>query len=161
MALSGMKGKVFINPGPCDTSGSSTSGAPNGGDQVTQFVIEDSVQIDEFGTDESDGWQDNCAGTRKVQITLEAMAGSGTRLIYAGQVVSLELYSFGMECGNPASGNATVQRISYTTDIRTGKPVSYTATLASKGSWSGLGEGKWGGFECGCEDDTGDVSSSS
>jgi hypothetical protein len=163
MAISGMKGKVYYDLGSCPTydldtgvwtiDASSTLAYP---DEVTNFTITDSVQKREFGHDKSGGWQDVCAGTRRVGIVLSAMLNvAETHHLHAGQVLYTELYPTSATgvCNTPAAGYVMVDQISRSVDIETGQPVGYTVTLSSKGPWTGLGglDGRpWGGFECEC-----------
>ena len=157
MALSGMMGKVYYIDNSCPTVDCSQFSTPSGGgtcwfDQVTKFTVVDSVQKKEFGHDKSEGWQDVCAGTRKAAITLDAMIVPGSSrpaLPNAGKVLYLKLYPIGEAGGaTPAAGYALVDQISYTYDQERGDPIAYSATLSSKGPWTGLGGTAWGGFEC-------------
>lgn len=167
MGLSGFKGKVYYDDASClgtsDCELTATGTADTClADEVTRFQIVDSVLKREYGHDKSGGWQDVVAGIRRLGITIDAVCGSGTfegtggdTVIHAGKVLFLELYPFGAigTCAaNPVSGYALVDQVSYTYDQETGRPVSYTATLSSKGPWGGVGGELtgWGGFECAC-----------
>ena len=163
MGLTGAKGKVYYVDDSCPVTGWT---APSGtevalADDVTKFDVEDSVQKREYGHDKSGAWQDVVAGTRRLQITLDAVinavtavGGGANRTLYAGRVLFLVLYPFGATgtcAADPIQGYAMVERVSHTHDLETGKPVAYTATVVSKGPWGGLDDGSaWGGFECSC-----------
>lgn len=165
MGVSGMKGQVYyINSSCPTTSCTGWSTAPGGGtcfqDEITRFVIEDSVTKREYGHDKSFGWQDVVAGTRRFGITMDAMwvpkgavSGDIDELLYAGKVLFLELYPTGVgsDCDTPYKGFAMIDRVTKTHDIERGTPISYSCTLSSKGPWTGPSTGTaWGGFECDC-----------
>lgn len=168
MGLSGSRGKVFYVDHGCPVVNCTTgvwtapAGAGSAGtcwtDEVTKFTIVESVQSKKYGHDKSAGCQDVCAGTWSAETTLDAMlipaAGNQARL-HAGKVLWLQMFPAGItgECSTPVEGYAMIERISYTYDLETGLPISYTATVASKGPWSGLGpfaDNLIGGFECTC-----------
>ncbi len=163
MGMTGAKGKALYIDSGCPAadwaapSGSGTAFA----DEVTKFDLVDSVLKRAYGHDKSGGWQDVCAGTRSVEVTLEAVisgtdvsGAGGETFISAGSVFYLILYPFGSTgvcSATPVAGYALVDKVSYTYDQETGKPCAYTATLSSKGPWTGLDDGDaWGGFECNC-----------
>jgi len=170
MGLSGFKGKVFLLNNACPLVSCSQYGRPSTGlvecmtDEVTRFSVVDSVQLREYGHDKSQGWQDTVSGIRRLEVTIDAIVHrdntgglGGTGLIYAGKTLYLELFPIGTAvvggCDTSAAeGYATVRQVSYQYDQETGQPISYTATLASKGPWIGVGgdDAQWGGFECGC-----------
>jgi hypothetical protein len=151
MGLSGLNGKMYVNVDWCPGDGNTAGSASLAYYEVTRFVIADSVQKREYGHDKSNGWQAAVAGIRKATITIDAMVVKDTGELAAGQQVYLELYPLGEDCGTAATGGALVDSVNYTTDIETGAPVSFTATLSSIGAWTGLGgDGGWGGTECGC-----------
>ena len=158
MGLSGFRGKVYFINNSCPTVDCTQFTRPGGDaicweDEVTKFTIVDSVNKKEYGHDKSQGWQDVSAGIRKATITLDAKivkqgGAGGASILSAGRVLYLGLYPFGKKGRTPAEGYAMVDQVSYTYDQETGDPMSYTATLSSKGPWKGLGGTKWGGFEC-------------
>jgi len=163
MGMSGAKGKVYYIEDSCPPvawtvpSGSAVAYT----DDVTKFDLEDSVMVEEYGHDKSGGWQDACAGTRRVQVNLEAKVApanadgaGGVSAISAGKVLYLQLYPFGATgtcAATPVAGYALIKQVSYTYDQQTGKAIGYTATVVSRGPWTGLDDGSaWGGFECDC-----------
>ena len=166
MGLSGYRGKVYYIDVSCPTVDCTQYATEAGtltclSDEVTRFSIVDSVTAHRYGHDKSQGWDDSVSGTRRAEISLDANIHHGNvdgvggdDEIHAGKVLYLYLYPAGTDCGEPAHGYALVERVSYTYDQRTGAPISYTATLSSKGPWHGLGGTYWGGFECGCEGST-------
>ena len=166
MGLSGYNGKVYYTDRSCPSIDCNTYETVSSAetclsDEVTRFSIVDSVNVHRYCHDKSMGWDDSLAGSRRAEISLDAnihhqnFAGvGGDDEMHAGKVLYLFLYPAGTDCGEPAHGYALVERVSYTYDQRTGAPISYTATLSSKGPWSGLGGTYWGGFECGCAGST-------
>ena len=162
MGLSGYRGQVYYIDASCPTIDCEAYGAEEGtpvclSDEVTRFSIVDSVTTHRYSHDKSFGWDDSIAGSRRAEITIDANIHhanvdgvGGDDEMHAGKVFYLHLYPAGTDCGEPARGYALVERVSYTYDQRTGAPISYTATLSSKGPWKGLGGSHWGGFECGC-----------
>lgn len=161
MAIAGFNG--YINLVTVAASPTYNWTAPGGAqvtvtDEVTRFLIDESVQMREFGHDKSAGWQDNCAGIRRAEITIEAMisdsnvGGAGGMNWYSGALAYLVLYPAGDvvdQVAAPVQGYATVRSVSYVYDQETGLPISYTCRLSSKGPWSGMDAGDvlWGGFE--------------
>ena len=162
MGLSGYRGKVYYADRSCPTVTCAAYEAVSNADtclsdEVTRFTIVDGGTVHRYGHDKSLGWGDSVAGIRQLEISIDANihhldvdGPGGDDEIHYGKVVWLELWPFGTDCGEPAKGFATVERVSYTYDQRTGAPTSYTATLSSKGPWYGMGGTFWGGFECGC-----------
>jgi hypothetical protein len=157
MGFSGMNGRIyFINEACPGVNFASAAGAGSPGtqwqDEVTKFSVTESVNKREYGHDKSQGWQDVCAGIRKLSITLDAvMSGNvSTQPLRSGRVVWLQLYPAGTSgTGDPLEGYAMVDQISYTYDQERGEPISYTMSLSSKGPWTGFTDtGLWGGFEC-------------
>jgi hypothetical protein len=154
MGMSGFKGKAYIlDDYPADLDATSF---PSGGDvvdladEITKYTIDQSVQSRKYGHDKSGGWQDSCAGIRSMSITIDAVVRSGGMLgaRMAGTVVFLELYEYGVDdTSAPWRGYALVDTISETVSQEDGAAVSYTATLSSKGAWTGVTAAEWGGFE--------------
>ena len=164
MGISGMKGQVYYVNSECPTNDCDGWDAPSLGaatcleDEITKFTVVDSVQKREYGHDKSFGWQDVCAGTRKFAINMDAVwkpkAAGIDELLYAGRVLYLLLYPLGADCDivDPMSGYALIDQVSKEYDQETGKPISYTCQVSSKGPWTGVGVGTaWGGFECDCD----------
>lgn len=163
MGLSGTKGKVYYIDSECPVFDCDDWTVPAGSatcwtDEVTKFDIDDAVQMRKYGHDKSKGWQDNCAGIRGLTISMEVNVklDSEKLEIHPGKVVWLLLYPYGTAgtcANNVARGYATFERVSLRVDQETGFPVGYTATLASKGPWLGMGgeDGEWGGHECDCQ----------
>lgn len=157
-AITGAKGQVYWVDDQCPESDCSSwplseASGTCWGDEITRFEVVDSVNKKEYGHDKSHGWQDVCAGIRRLGITLNAICrpvAGVIALFHSGQVVYLKMYPVGVACGGQMQGYAMIDQVSYTIDQETGDPVGYTMTLSSKGPWSGLGSGNWGGFECQC-----------
>jgi len=164
MGLSGVRGRVYyVNSGcPTVNCADGFSAQPDGTetcwyDEVTRFTIADSVKKREYGHDKSEGWQDVVAGVRRVGVTIDAVLRpeAASTQLQAGRVMWLVLYPVGYgetTCGDPVEGYAMVDQVSYTYDLENGEPISYTATLSSKGPWTGFDSDSdpWGGFECAC-----------
>jgi hypothetical protein len=167
MGLSGVNGKVYYANDGCPVinqdgtwAGPSTE-VGQWTDEVTKFGVVDSVESREYGHDKSGGWKDAVAGTRSLAISIDAVISAnegrlgvgGMENMWAGRVVYLELYPFGVfhSCGQyPAAGWALCKQVSYSYDVDTGQPTSYSASFVSKGPWDGAGGENqwWGGFEC-------------
>lgn len=163
MGFSGVLGKVYFIDTGCPVLGCEGTGweSPSGtancwNDEVTRFTLVDSVSKREYGHDKSLGWQDVVAGTRRCGITLDAMLrpdDTAHPVLQAGKIVWLQLYPYGITgaCATPLEGYAMIDQISYTYDQESGQPISYSATLSSKGPWTGFtSDSDWGGFECSC-----------
>jgi hypothetical protein len=165
MAISGALGKVYFIENACpnnDVNDCTGNWAAPGGDsgcwqdEVTEFSFDDSVAMEKFGTDKSQGCQDTCAGTWGAEIRIDAKrkyssSGTPSPLLHAGRTLYLILYPLGGQgCGETIQGYATIERVSRRFNIQQGQAIGYTATLASKGPWTGLGDLAWGGFECAC-----------
>jgi hypothetical protein len=167
MGFSGMKGEVYHMNAHCPHVMDGT--APNGdelkwADEVTRFVLTESVAKREFGHDKSFGFQDVVTGTRAAEVTLDAVSRFQYQSIngyHAGMIMYLILYPFGADNANESvgcsalsvSGYFMVERVSVSTDLDRGDPVSYTMTLTSHGPLfnKAIGNENWGGFECGCD----------
>lgn len=160
MGISGKNGRVYML-GECYDGGmssSSGSGSPSQAhvtdlhDEVTRFVINDTVNTRKYAHDKSHGWQVTVPGVRGIQITVDAMAnqeGLGAGIMpNPGQSVFLTLEPFGSLCKQPVSGYAIIDSVAYTTDIETGNPVSYTMVCSSNGKWEGLGHVDAAQCEC-------------
>lgn len=164
MAISGMRGQIYYVNSACPDADCDAWDSPTSEtqvcipDEVTRFTIDDSVQNRKYGHDKSFGWQDVCAGVRSFAINIDAfwkpktVAGSFDEICGAGKVVYLALYPLGEDeeaCHEAWAGYAMFERITRTNDFERGDPVSYRATLASKGPWTGPDNvTQWGGLEC-------------
>lgn len=153
MGISGKSGRILYQ-GLCYNVTPNLGDSAQFVDEITRFVINDSVQMRRYGHDKSAGWQAAVSGVRGLTITIDAMlaataGGSGGITPNPGMSVLLELMPDGLSCSTLYTGFATVESVSYTTDIETGQPVSYTMTLASNGAWTGLGDNDANTCECG------------
>lgn len=166
MGFSGLRGKVYYVDQNCvDLECGTNLTFPSGSavcwfDEVTRFTVVDSVQIKGYGHDKSQGWEDQVAGNRKYEISLDCVKRPNANPLnpHAGKVVFLELFQ-GNDgdggCDKPAKGFAIIKQISRTVDQETGAPVAYTLSMTSKGPWTPFGSSSntgqlWGGFECDC-----------
>jgi hypothetical protein len=167
MAVSGMKGRVYYGPTSgciaytCDGITWPSVDVDCLEDEVTRFVIVDSVNKREFGHDKSGGWTDVLVGIRKLSITFDAMwvpKGAGEEqsfnILQAGRTLFLRLFPLGTGCNFYFEGYCVIDQITKTYDMTAGEPITYSCSATSRGPWHIYGpdgivaESAWGGFEC-------------